>query len=97
MPVIRAVDAAVGGTNAMRIDAHGAGGSFSLRCVHSSLEDCVGQATAAFALEVLCGRISGSTGPATIPAGVWFPAELNPLARRNILEVVREKALIWEL
>ena len=97
MPVIRAVDAAVGSTNAMRIDAHGAGGSLTLRCVHPSLEDCVGQATAAFALEVLRGRTSGSTDVSTIPAGVWFPAELNVLARRNIFEVVREKALIWEL
>jgi saccharopine dehydrogenase-like NADP-dependent oxidoreductase len=97
MPVIRVVDAAVGSTNAMRIDAHGGGGSLTLRCVHPSLEDCVGQATAAFALEVLRGRTSGSTGVSTIPAGVWFPAELNSLARRNILEVVREKALIWEL
>ena len=65
--------------------------------MHPSLEDCVGQATAAFALEVLRGRPSGPTGVSTIPAGVWFPAELNSLARRNILEVVREKALIWEL
>ena len=81
----------------MGIDAHGASGSITLRCVHASLEDCVGQATAAFALEVLRGRISGSTGPATISAGVWFPAELNSLARRNILEAVRQKALIWEL
>jgi hypothetical protein len=97
MPVIRAVDAAVGSTNAMRIDAHGAAGSLSLRCVHQSLEDCVGQATAAFALEMLRGRTSGSTGASSIPAGVWFPAELNPVARRNILEVVRQKALIWEL
>ena len=97
MPVIRAVDAAVGSTNAMRIDAHGGSGSLSLRCVHPSLEDCVGQATASFALEVLRSRISGSTDTSTIPAGVWFPSELNVLARRNILEVVRQKALIWEL
>lgn len=97
MPVIRAVDAAIGSTNAMRIDAHGASGTLSLRCVHHSLEDCVGQATAAFALEVLRGRSSGSPGASTIPAGVWFPAELKPAARRNILEVVRQKALIWEL
>ena len=48
-------------------------------------------------LEVLRSRISGSAAQATIPAGVWFPAELNSLARRSILEVVREKALIWEL
>ena len=97
MPVIRAVDALVGSTNAMRIDAHGASGSLSLRCVHPSLEDCVGQATAAFALELLRGRTSGSLGSSTIQGGVWFPAELNSVARRNILEVVRQKALIWEL
>ena len=97
MPVIRAVDAFVGSTNAMCIDAHGSGRSLTLRCVHTSLEDCVGQATAAFALELLRGRTSRSTGSSTIPVGVWFPAELNSVARRNILEVVRQKALIWEL
>ena len=37
MPVIRAVDAVIGSTNAMRIDAHGAGGSLSLRCVDHCL------------------------------------------------------------
>ena len=73
------------------------GSRLTLRCVHPSLGDCVGQATAAFALEVLRGRISGSTDTSTIPSGVWFPAELKPAARRNILEVVRQEALIWEV
>ena len=35
------------------------GSRLTLRCVHPSLGDCVGQATAAFALEVLRGRIIG--------------------------------------
>ena len=69
----------------------------SLRCLHPSVEDCVDQTTAVFALEVLRGRISYLIILSIIPAGLWFPAELNSLARRSILEVVREKALIWEL
>ena len=97
MPVIRAVDAAVGSTNAMRIDAHGAGWQPqpALRAPqpgglrwsgHRGL--CFGSAARPH---------QWITGVSTIPAGVWFPAELNSLARRNILEVVRQKALIWEL
>ena len=90
MPIIRAVDALVGGTNAMRVDAWGKDGrKATLRVAHKDLEDCVGQATAAFGLELLRGD--------TIPAGVWYPAELGASARANILEVARERAFVWEV
>ena len=60
MPIIRAVDALVGSANAMRVDAWGkgdaAGKKVTLRCVHPDLEDCVGQSTAAFGMELLRGR-----------------------------------------
>ena len=104
MPVIRVVDKLVGATNAMRVDAEGkaeAGISQSktvtLRCVHPDLEDCVGQATAAFVLEMLRGRSGTASSEQTIPAGVWYPAELQARARNNILSVVRENALVWEV
>jgi hypothetical protein len=104
MPVIRVVDKLVGATNAMRVDAEGkaeAGISQSktvtLRCVHPDLEDCVGQATAAFVLEMLRGRSGTASSEQTIPAGVWYPAELQARARKNILNVVRENALVWEV
>lgn len=88
-PIIRAVDALVGATNAMRVDATGAGGRrVTLRVVHADLESCVGLATAAFALELLRGGIT---------PGVWFPAELPPAARARILEYVREDAIVWEM
>ena len=90
MPIIRAVDALVGGTNAMRVDAWGKDGrKATLRVAHGDLEDCVGQATAAFGLELLRGG--------TIKPGVWYPAELGASARANILEVARERAFVWEL
>ena len=104
MPIIRMVDKLVGATNAMRVDAVsqalvGAGmpETVTLRCVHPDLEDCVGQATAAFALEILRGRSHLSSREPTIPAGVWYPAELQTNARNHILKVARENALVWEM
>ena len=90
MPIIRTVDALVGGVNAMRVDARAAdGAAVTLRVAHGDLEDCVGQATAAFGLELLRGD--------TIKPGVWYPAELGASARANILEVARERAFVWEV
>lgn len=102
MPIIRAVDAIVGATNAMRIDAYRKGGVSSaekvtLRCVHSDLEDCVGQATAAFGMELLRSQVGVPLSNATIGPGVWYPAELQADARRNILSVASEKTLVWEV
>ena len=102
MPVIRMVDALVGKTNAMRVDAYrrsddGSSKQITLRCVHSDLEDCVGQATAAFGMELLRGRVCTSMGKATIEPGVWYPAELQAAARNNILTVVKDNTLIWEM
>ena len=103
MPVIRVVDALVGATNAMRVDAFAreaatnAVPAVSMRCIHPQLEDCVGQATAAFAVELLKGRADCSCDDVTIHPGVWFPAELNATARSNVLSVVKQKALLWEM
>jgi len=104
MPIIRVVDKLVGATNAMRVDAvsngdcdSGLPAKVTLRCVHADLEDCVGQATAAFAIEMLRGCPGLSAAEQTIPAGVWYPAELQAKARSNILQVASEKALLWEI
>jgi saccharopine dehydrogenase-like NADP-dependent oxidoreductase len=103
MPIIRVVDALVGGTNAMRVDAFAADGTkVTVRCAHKDLEDCVGQATAAFGLELMRGRCDNASrgergDDPSVPAGVHFPAELGPTARANILRVAREKAFVWEL
>ena len=95
MPIIRAVDALVGGTNAMRVDAYGADGKVvTLRCAHADLEDCVGQATAAFGLQLMRGAAEEA---GTVPPGVWYPAELGAEARASILRIVREKATVWEV
>lgn len=104
MPIIRTVDKCVGSTNAMRVDAYakplagsGVPEQVTLRCVHPDLEACVGQATAAFVMEMRRGRSSSACTEPTIPAGVWYPAELQPNARNNILNLVRESAVVWEM
>ena len=89
MPIIRTVDALVGGVNAMRVDAKAADGdAVTLRVAHGDLEDCVGQATAAFGMELLRGGIA---------PGCWYPAELPVAARDRILAVVEEGAIVWEV
>ena len=89
MPIIRTVDALVGGVNAMRVDARAAdGAAVTLRVAHGDLEDCVGQATAAFCMELLRGGVA---------PGCWYPAELPVDARDRILAVVEEGAVVWEV
>ena len=104
MPIIRAVDALVGSTNAMRVDAYRRSDGknettekVTLRCVHPDLEDCVGLATAAFALEILRGRMGDVSNKTTIEPGVWFPTELKSDARNNILRLAKEETLVWEM
>ena len=87
-PIIRLVDKLVGATNAMRVDAKTADGKHTVtsRIVHPDLEQCVGLATAAFCLEVLKG---------TVPAGIWYPAELPQEARTNILAAAKEDTISY--
>ena len=90
-PIIRLVDKLVGATNAMRCDVAAKNGDkVTLRIAHPDLEICVGLATAAFALEMLNKQ-------QTIQPGVWFPSELGEEARKNILEVSKEDAFVYEL
>mmetsp|Transcript_1396 Transcript_1396/g.2553 ORF Transcript_1396/g.2553 Transcript_1396/m.2553 type:complete len:254 (+) Transcript_1396:2-763(+) len=88
-PIIRVVDSIVGATNAMRVDAKTADNKHVVtsRIVHPDLEDCVGLATAAFALEVLKGD--------TVQPGIWYPAELPQDARTNILLAAKEKTISY--
>lgn len=69
LPIIRAVDLLVGATNSMKVEASDQDNSITFTVTHDDLEECVGLATAAFALELLLDR-AGSNG-----AGVFFPAE----------------------
>ena len=46
---------------------------------------------------MLRGRAGAFSAEQTIPAGVWYPVELQAKARTNILEVARENALVWEI
>jgi short subunit dehydrogenase-like uncharacterized protein len=87
-PIIRVVDKLVGATNAMRVDAKTADGKqvVTSRIVHPDLEDCVGLATAAFAIEVLKG---------TVEPGIWYPAELSQETRTNILLAAKEKTISY--
>jgi hypothetical protein len=89
----------------MRVDAYAADGrKVTLRVAHSDLEDCVGQATAAFGLECMQkaalsadGSADGDGCSSSIAPGVWFPAELGADARANILRVARERAIVWDM
>ena len=87
-PIIRLVDRLVGATNAMRVDARTKDGKrvVTARIVHPDLEECVGLATAAFAVEALRGTV----GP-----GVWYPAEMPQEARTSILEAAREDTISY--
>lgn len=90
-PIIRLVDKLVGSTNAMRCDVTAKNGDkVTLRIAHPDLEQCVGLATAAFALEMLNKQ-------QTVQPGVWFPSELGEEARKNILDVSKEDAFVYEL
>lgn len=90
-PIIRLVDKLVGSTNAMRCDVTANNGDkVTLRIAHPDLEQCVGLATAAFALEMLNKQ-------QTVQPGVWFPSELGVEARKNILDVSKEDAFVYEL
>ena len=51
-------------------------------------QDCVGQATAAFGLELLQGRVE---------AGVHYPVQLEAPTRASILANLKEGAFVWEL
>ena len=64
------------------------GAAVTLRVAHGDLEDCVGQATAAFGMELLRGGVA---------PGCWYPAELPVDARDRILAVVEEGAVVWEV
>mmetsp|Transcript_14947 Transcript_14947/g.20790 ORF Transcript_14947/g.20790 Transcript_14947/m.20790 type:complete len:108 (-) Transcript_14947:51-374(-) len=98
LPIVQLVDSLVGSTNAMRVDAVlekelEAGGEVEQRrvsslVVHESLSSCVGQATAAFAIEVLKGRVQ---------SGVQFPVELSDDNVDSILARVKDGALTWQV
>lgn len=89
LPVIRAVDALVGATNAMVVECTSAQGTrVRYRVTHADLEQCVGLATAAFALQIIENS--------AIKPGVYFPAELPVSAREAILGDVKRDAIAWE-
>ena len=77
-PLVRAVDALVGETVAMRVDVDLASGpAVSSLFVHRQLSRAVGNAVAAFALDVL-ENPAGSSADA--PAGVFWPEEPGGVA-----------------
>uniref|UniRef100_A0A7S2GNV6 Uncharacterized protein n=1 Tax=Octactis speculum TaxID=3111310 RepID=A0A7S2GNV6_9STRA len=95
LPIIRLVDRLVGATNAMRIDASdGDGNVVNFAVTHDDLEQCVGLATAAFALEMF--QAFPPSGVRGIPPGVYFPGELPKASRTAILERVKQRAAVWE-
>ena len=89
LPIIRAVDALVGATNSMMVEASNESGNrVTFRVTHPDLEEAVGLGTAAFAMELLSNDVS---------PGVHFPPELPADVRARILQRVRLRSSVWDL
>jgi len=90
LPVVRAVDALVGSTNAMRVDGRNKAGNATacFTCIHPDLESAVGIGAAAFAVEMLLGKV---------PAGVHFPVELSDETVDAILNRAKVESKVFSL
>eukprot|EP01040_Poterioochromonas_malhamensis_P012900 gene12900-14135_t len=79
VPLVRLVDSLVGATNGIRVDFFCQSGKKQTAILnHQNLEDCVGEAIASFATEILQSN--------EITPGVFFPEELPKRSRDRILE-----------
>jgi len=78
-PIVRFVDNIVGAANVMRIDATAGGKKVTLVHGHEDLENAVGIATAAFAIQLVQNRIE---------PGIHWPSELSPDNRNAIVEML---------
>lgn len=94
LPMVRLVDTLVGSTNAIRVDVTTRNPSEkTLTAVlsHRDLEKCVGDAIAAFALELLPHNTA-------IPVGVSFPEEMRDTAVADrILDFISRDAIAYRL
>lgn len=90
-PVVRLVDKLVGSTNAMRVVGKGKDGKSTASALyaHVDLETCVGEGIAAFAVQLLEGKIA---------PGVYYPEEAfaEPAARDAVLELATRGCFAWE-
>lgn len=82
IPIVQAVDRISGARTVVVARADASGRRVDVRYEHESLAPAVGQATAAFALELL--RVS-EQGDDIIPPGVFYPEELSDSVRKRIL------------
>lgn len=78
LPIVRFVDQLSGARTGMVVVAEGRNTHIQFSFEHESLAACVGEATAAFAYELLNSK--------SIPPGVHFPEELNNDVRKNIIK-----------
>ncbi|CAN8065696.1 unnamed protein product [Agarophyton chilense] len=78
LPVVRFVDMLSGARTAIAVKAEGLDQQIEFCFEHDSLAACVGEATAAFAHEVLTSN--------SIEPGVHFPEQLNERTRQNIIK-----------
>ncbi|KAI0563218.1 Saccharopine dehydrogenase NADP binding protein [Gracilaria domingensis] len=77
LPIVRLVDMLSGARTAMAVLVEGSDQRVEFCFEHESLAACVGEATAAFAYEML---VSQAMAP-----GVHFPEQLDSLTRRSII------------
>lgn len=84
MPFVRAVDLLSGARTGILAVADGPTSSVILAYEHESLARCVGEATAAFAVELL--ETTQEDRPSLITPGVHFPEELPLEVRKRVFE-----------
>ncbi|TFJ87851.1 hypothetical protein NSK_001198 [Nannochloropsis salina CCMP1776] len=90
-PLVRLVDTLVGTANAMRVTATSKRGTESATALyaHEDLETCVGEGIAAFAAQVLDGKVA---------PGVWYPEEAfaSLEGRRDVFQLATKGCSTWE-
>ncbi|CDF35518.1 unnamed protein product [Chondrus crispus] len=94
LPVVRAVDLLSGALTAMKIVAEGPTSSIIYSFEHDSLAECVGEATASFAVELVKKRLEG--GQKGLAPGINYPEELSPDIRKHIIKNASRSANLFE-
>lgn len=94
LPVVRAVDLLSGALTSIKIIADGPISSVVYSYEHNSLAECVGEATASFAVEFLKTRMDDNG--TSLRSGVFYPEELSPEVRRNIMKNASVSTNVFE-
>jgi len=103
LPMVRLVDNLVGSQNGIRVDVTSKTGEIRTGILsHNDLEKCVGDAIAAFAVELLAATAATTTtttaesSKSSIPSGVYFPEEVpSEIFKANIMKQISKDAILY--